>query len=679
MLILNNFPATLPPGDYGLDIETLWEKDQQPNPWRYPILIISVSDGNDVWVNTKDFKDMVWLIDSEEHVKIIHNSYFDLPYLMVQLGAKPKTVYDSLHIERVLHMGLDHSNALKNVLAERCGVYSNKEIREEFLKENFTEVTPEQVEYASTDVLYLPLIKRQQVKEIADQNLGATARLEIDLCIPFAEMFVEGVPFDNDRWVEYMGWINRICDELYTDVRTLINSRRQKCDACDAVKDYGFDVCPVCNGRGEHPFMYQDVPNNPDMTKADFARLTRTEWANWSKDDEAKSLYKLFRSQLGYSVEASRIFVMRVLDPFNEIHQYDIWCNFGYAKQVLMLLRWLKADMTMLENTQRSTVDTYIDYHNDDAADYLKKLIEWRTWTKLRSWGYDKYVLETGRIHPKWNQTGTDTGRISCGGGDNDEKNVNMQNVPSPEEERPNMRLLFPARKNYKLAVADYGQQEARALAQISQDKQLLAAANSEDVYTEMAKYVYGKDEITHDERFLAKTAFLAMSYGSGVMRIAAVLGIPLEQAEDVIQMFHKAFPVMMRWGDNQFNVIRRDGYTLTLNGRKRFCPEAQGHMSDAMTGHFRNVARNAPIQGTGADIVKIAMVKIYKEIKEKNLDAFIDRQIHDEIVVEYRDTIDDEDMKEMVVRNMQDAMRSLCPDVYPLVECSVGTTEWSH
>lgn len=239
----------------------------------------------------------------------------------------------------------------------------------------------------------------------------------------------------------------------------------------------------------------------------------------------------------------------------------------------------------------------------------------------------------TGRLHTSFNQTGTVTGRISS-------SNPNLQNIPIRTEQGRQVRRAFVAQDGWLLLAADYSQVELRVLAHVSQDPSLLEAfRRNEDIHRTTAAAVYGVPlaDVTSDMRRVAKTANFAMVYGSSAFGLAQQTGLSQDEAAKFMDAYFARFPRVRAYLENTKKQAAGQGYVETLLGRRRYFPELSPR-SKATHGQRRAVERmaiNAPIQGSAADIIKIAMIRLHRALQERHLDSRMILQVHDELVLE--------------------------------------------
>lgn len=282
----------------------------------------------------------------------------------------------------------------------------------------------------------------------------------------------------------------------------------------------------------------------------------------------------------------------------------------------LAVKRALMAQGIVVENTEEKTLLDYLNTHPSATA--IEHILTYKKSTKRVGFNYPKYINSvTGRIHTTYNQVGADTGRFSS-------TNPNLQNVPASME----YRQCFGNELGYKYVTADYSQQEPRILAEASQDKDLIETCQARDVHTETAKRLYRTSTITKKQRRVAKTVGLAMSYGAGAETVSKRAGIPMEEAQRVVHYVRTHRPKVGKWAKEQIELTRTLGYVCTLGGRRRYFTN-----TNEDNWGWANAARNAPIQGTGVDMLKRAMILIDQAIKKRGYDANLLLNVHDELV----------------------------------------------
>ncbi len=301
--------------------------------------------------------------------------------------------------------------------------------------------------------------------------------------------------------------------------------------------------------------------------------------------------------------------------------------------------------------------------------DIIDDILEYRQVGKLKSTyadGLSRAADENGRVHTSFRQALTATGRLSS-------TEPNLQNIPIKTELGREFRRYFIAENGYTLVDADYSQIELRLLAAISGDENMIDAFKSGyDIHTATAMRVFGvsADEVTVPLRKRAKAINFGIVYGMGDFSLATDLHISKREAADYIESYFRTYPGVREYLDGIVRKAHEDKYVTTLLGRKRYIPEISSTRKQEQAFGER-VAMNSPIQGTAADIIKLAMVNISKRLKEENLNARLVLQIHDELIIEAKDDCA-EKVKEMLKEEMESAVSLPVPLT---VEISTGKT----
>jgi len=297
------------------------------------------------------------------------------------------------------------------------------------------------------------------------------------------------------------------------------------------------------------------------------------------------------------------------------------------------------------------------------AADVLEKLapeypiindiLEYRGLTKLKSTyadGLAVYISENGRIHTTLNQTITATGRISS-------TEPNLQNIPIRMELGRLIRKVFVPRPGYVLMDADYSQIELRVLAHMSGDEELIQAYHTDqDIHRITASKVFGIpfEEVTALQRRNAKAVNFGIVYGISSFGLSQDLSISRKEAAEYIEQYFATYPKVKEYLDNLVESAKKEGYITTMYGRRRPIPELSS--SNFMQRSFgERVAMNSPIQGTAADIIKIAMIRVWKALKAAGLESKLILQVHDELLIEAKENEVDL-VRRILTENMQNA-----------------------
>ena len=280
-------------------------------------------------------------------------------------------------------------------------------------------------------------------------------------------------------------------------------------------------------------------------------------------------------------------------------------------------------------STDAETLAKLAPYHP-----IIEDILDFRQVTKLKSTyaeGLLKLVDENCRVHTSFNQTGTATGRLSS-------SEPNLQNIPVKTELGREFRKFFiPENDDYCLIDADYSQIELRLLAHISNDEGMIEAFKSgADIHTSTACKVFGvePENVTVELRKRAKAVNFGIVYGMGEFSLSEDLGISRAEAKRYIESYLAGFPKVSEYLDNVKKEAKADGFVTTLFSRRRYIPELSS--SNKNLQHFgERVAMNSPIQGTAADVIKLAMINVDKKLKESGLDARLILQVHDELLIE--------------------------------------------
>jgi DNA polymerase-1 len=307
--------------------------------------------------------------------------------------------------------------------------------------------------------------------------------------------------------------------------------------------------------------------------------------------------------------------------------------------------------------------------NNHEVAKYI---LDYREFTKLKSTYVDALPLminpKTGRVHTCYSQAVAVTGRLSS-------TNPNLQNIPIRTDRGKEIRKAFIPRDNgHFLVSADYSQIELRIVAAISGDKNMCEAFRlNKDIHTATAAKVFGvaETEVTKEMRYKAKSVNFGIVYGQSAFGLAENLGISRSEAKEIIDNYKKEFSGISRYMDDTINYARENGYVQTLKGRKRWLKDINS-ANFTVRGFAERNAINSPIQGTAADMIKLAMIKVDAAIKAKRLRSKMVLQVHDELVFDVpKDEL--EIIQPLVIESMQNAM-SLPNDVPVIAEVGSGS-----
>ncbi len=286
----------------------------------------------------------------------------------------------------------------------------------------------------------------------------------------------------------------------------------------------------------------------------------------------------------------------------------------------------------------------------------VEDILNYRELTKLKSTYVDALPLminkKTGRVHTSYGQAIAVTGRLSS-------NNPNLQNIPVRTERGREIRKAFiPRDGNHCIVSADYSQIELRIVAAISGDPAMCEAfKNDKDIHTATAAKVFhvAEEDVTKEMRYKAKSVNFGIIYGQGAFGLAENLSISRSEAKEIIETYKKEFARIQKYMDDAINFCRSNGYVETLMGRKRWLKDINSS-NFTVRGYAERNAINSPIQGTAADMIKLAMIKIHAAFKEHNFQSRMILQVHDELVFDaHKDEI--EEIKPIILHGMQTAL----------------------
>ncbi len=303
--------------------------------------------------------------------------------------------------------------------------------------------------------------------------------------------------------------------------------------------------------------------------------------------------------------------------------------NIGSPKQLGEVL-FEKLNLPALKKTKTgysTSVDVLKRLH--DKHPIIPKLMRYRTITKLKNAyvkGLKDAVHEDNKIHTIYKQAYTQTGRLSS-------IEPNLQTIPIRTEIGRDLRKVFIPEQDHKLLAADYSQIELRILAHMAKEETLIKAfENDEDIHTTTGKEIFDKKELTADERRIAKAVNFGIIYGQSAWGLSEELGISTKDAKTFIEAYYEKFPGIGKFMDTVVEEAKTSGFVETLYRRRRYIPELNSKIY-AQRELGKRTAMNAPLQGSAADIIKIAMVDINRAMREKQLKSRMILQIHDELV----------------------------------------------
>ncbi len=303
-------------------------------------------------------------------------------------------------------------------------------------------------------------------------------------------------------------------------------------------------------------------------------------------------------------------------------------------------------------------------------SDIVRDILDFRQLQKLKSTYVDALPLmvnpKTGRVHTSYNQAVAATGRLSS-------NNPNLQNIPIRTERGREVRKAFiPRNEDHVIVSADYSQIELRIIAEISKDANMMDAfVQGIDIHTATAAKVYGKtlEEVDSTMRRNAKAVNFGIIYGQSAFGLSQNLGIPRKEAAEIIDQYFAQYPGIKQYMADTMQFARENGFVQTLMGRRRYLRDINS-ANQTVRGFAERNAINAPIQGSAADMIKIAMINIHREFKARKFDSRMTMQVHDELVFDVHKN-EVELVKPIIMENMKNAIKTSVPIV---VEIGTGS-----
>ena len=509
------------------------------------------------------------VLEDDSKIKILHNAKFDYKFLKFYCNISLNNVYDTFLVEKILHCGKDdYGFALGKLTQRYLGVTLNKEVRNRFVNQESNPFTVDQIVYGSKDVEYLIDIYHKQQADIDFKKLRSVVKLENMAVIVFSEIEYEGLILDTEAWKKL--------------------AVRNKATSLELEKQ---------------------------LDKSLVA-------------DERFSRYKAQKQ-------------MDLFTPVEELK--DSTVKWSSPTQVLKVFRTLVPE---LESANGKKLAPYRYKHN-----LIDEYIKYKEKDKLSSaFGENFYTFLSADKKVRTNFTQIlDTGRVSS-------SEPNMQQIPATNE----YRNCFIAPEGYVFVSSDYSSQELNVIAYGSQDPVFLKALeNNEDLHSVCAELVFGdvwnkaaepdcdyvkaKEKCNCKEhkklRTQVKTINFGLAYGMGPKKLSETINCNLKEAKELIAKYFKAFPKIQSFLDGLGEFGKRHGYIETFPPFKRkrwftsWTPKMYNNKDSFMElGSIERASKNTPIQGSSADMTKLALVLIYKHIKENNLPVKIVMTVHDQI-----------------------------------------------
>ncbi|HZU00168.1 MAG TPA: DNA polymerase [Ktedonobacteraceae bacterium] len=537
-----------------------------------------------------------------------HNVKFDCGFLLVHLGVRLRQVYDTMLVEQLIRGGRSRVSMSLQETAARYGFSVSKAQRDWFVdlhkrQDWLRPFPPEQTAYMVQDIEAPYRIACAQQEILQQQGLEEVARLENQALPAIASMEVHGAFIDQAQWKHILACKQERQMALERELAEALGSARYRAQQQRQVQQQReYEVYQQALGEEKKRLMHAYMEARGKTT---WKAFYDTGMAAWNKQHPKPCTPKL---------------------PERHI-------NLASSDQLIEALHGL--DIHVL-STREEVLEQYAS-----REPLIAKLLQWRRLEHFRSsFGENllSYVQEDGRIHATFNQIGAVSGRIIC-------NRPNLQQIPkrrSDDPEEEDIRRCFVAPPGCKLLKADLSNIELRILAEVARDAAMLQFfAEGKDLHEETAKLMFRLPADTDTRTYLykgapvrdiAKTINFGLSYGMGAVGLAARVGVSVEEAKDLMQTYFATYTGVASWLRRAGQQALKQGYAQTLAGRKRFfLLTGEGRNSELYASLERN-ARNHPIQGTNADILKRALALLYDGLPEG---VHIVLSVHDEVVLE--------------------------------------------
>ena len=504
------------------------------------------------------------------------------------------------------------------------------------LKHSYAGV-PQQIDYDIALAKLKPLLEDASIKKIG-QNIKYD-----QIVLAHHGIELNGIEFDTmlESYVTEAGITNQNMDTLaqrHLDHKTIAFKEV----AGTGKKQLTFDQIDLDIAA---PYAAEDA----DIT----LRLHQVLWPTVEKEASLQSLFRNIEMPLlpvlartethGVKLNATML-AQQSLEIGNTLQQLEASCheaadepfNIASPKQIQAIL-YDKLNLPVLKKTpggQPSTAEGVLQDLADEGHVLPKLILEHRSLAKLKSTYTDKLPKlinpRTGRVHTSYHQAVAATGRLSS-------SDPNLQNIPVRTEEGRKIRAAFVAESGNKILAADYSQIELRLMAHLSKDERLVSAfQNGQDVHSATAAEVFGvdTDAVDREQRRRAKAINFGLIYGMSAFGLAKQLGIERKEAQDYINLYFDRYPGVKRYMDEMRTVAAEQGYVETLHGRRLYLPEINSSNFNRRQ-YAERTAINAPMQGSAADLIKLAMIEVDRWVSANQPDTRIILQVHDELVLE--------------------------------------------
>ena len=582
-----------------IDIET-----NGLDPYQDDILLIAAGDYNNQYVFDMTSYDVRAIFDGLPWYAgfIGHNIKFDHKFFQAS-GQAPKMpfLYDTMIVEQIISQGdKTRRNNYAATVLRRTGKKILKDVRSEFINMACDESTvfePRHIMYTGGDIKYLHPIRLAQLKFIQKYNLEERLDIELALIPVISSMELRGINLDEISWKDNITINRKLADDLQS---------RMDIELRDQAAKFSIDLPKYTKPRVHKDYVVSDLFSGDTVVRAESDHNT-----NYGSPEQIKEVFRDFGLPLPMDKHGKVTVGKEVMQQYNILH------------------------------------------YNNPLSDFINLYLQYiKVRKKLTSFGENILKMRhpvTGGIHTIYKQCSTSTGRFASG--DTKNGHPNMAQIPRENQ----YRIPFKARPGYKIMTIDFTGCELTILASESKDRKLISLLMDEDkdLHTYLANAcwrVLKNDpdyEITPAERTAFKGVNFGMVYGATPMRIASLLNIPLEQAKQIEETLRMEIPQVFNYLDSVSQKAVKNGYVVfnnRTNSRRWFKEVLSSFGGEPLDrtsrGNVERAAKNAPIQGTNADMMKECMVKLHAYFDKKDIDAHILLQVYDELVIEINEKI---------------------------------------
>ncbi|GAA0730868.1 DNA polymerase I [Clostridium malenominatum] len=574
------------------------------------------------------FKSLLDKIPSEGNVDEIEEEEIKASYENVESLNKLKELFDEIKEEVFLTFKLQSENVFSKSLIEKIFLNYNEKNYVIFLKEILEESKEETL--STLKILF----ENEDLRKICH-----------DIKIPYSILYKMGIDFKN------LVFDTKIAAYLVDPSR----------------KDYELDTL-----IREYLKILIKIDENQHVNEISLLKNLYKELNSQIKNYDMEALYYKVELPLGkvlasMEVEGFKVdeetlnhigekFVSEIEKMQKEIYSLaEEEFNINSPKQLGKIL-FEKLDLPVIKKTKTGySTNAEVLEELEDKHPIISKITYYRQLTKLHSTyveGLKNVIDEDGKIHSSFNQTVTTTGRLSS-------TEPNLQNIPIKYEMGREIRKVFiPNNEDSVILSGDYSQIELRVLAHIANDPNMIEAfINNTDIHTKTASEVFKVplEEVTSTMRSNAKAVNFGIVYGIGDFSLSKDLHISKKEAKEYIDTYFERYPNVKQYMDDTIEKAKKDMYVTTILNRRRYIPEIL-NSKKMVSALGERLAMNSPIQGSAADIIKMAMVKVYEELKQRNLKSTLILQVHDELILNvYKEEL--EEVRELVKTSMENVL----------------------